>query len=254
MPASFHPARICSSIKLMMSRSVTALVGTTRSAPLLGALAAGAASAACVLTPAALPGQTAGVAGYSKTIVATGCSASTFTITSGSLPTGMSLNASTGVLSGTPATAGTVNFTVSYNGTAQPYTFYVWSSSITCSPVTLAATIHQGTQLYPPTLNGIEGQTTAGGAVPNYSGARLLWTSSALSNAQRILFSTAASWVVVLVVVVAVNDKNIDAIRHSANAILRLRHGERLRNFAEHYEVDVGMSTAGLVESALPCG
>ncbi|MGN7737091.1 Ig-like domain repeat protein [Ensifer sp. 22564] len=69
------------------------------------------------LSPAAgpLPGGTTDVA-YSQSMTASlGTAPYTYglTITSGTLPTGLSFNAATGTLSGTPTTTGTVNFSVS---------------------------------------------------------------------------------------------------------------------------------------------
>ena len=50
---------------------------------------------------------------YSQTLSATGGTAPyTFSITAGSLPTGLTLNGATGVVSGTPSTAGTSTFTI----------------------------------------------------------------------------------------------------------------------------------------------
>ncbi len=64
------------------------------------------------LSPTSLPSGTQGAA-YSQTISALGgISPYTYSITSGSLPTGISLNSSTGVISGTPSVSGTYSFTV----------------------------------------------------------------------------------------------------------------------------------------------
>ena len=65
-----------------------------------------------------LPNATTGIA-YSQTIPATGGSGSgyTFTVSSGSLPPGLSLS-SGGVLSGTATTAGSYNFTVQVTDSA----------------------------------------------------------------------------------------------------------------------------------------
>ncbi len=59
-----------------------------------------------------LPAGTVGAA-YNRTFTANGGSAPySFSIGAGALPTGLSLNAATGVLSGTPATSGTFSFEV----------------------------------------------------------------------------------------------------------------------------------------------
>jgi len=56
---------------------------------------------------------------YSYPVTATGSPAPTYTVTSGSLPVGLTLNGTTGVISGTPTTPGSSTFTLTVtNGTA----------------------------------------------------------------------------------------------------------------------------------------
>ena len=71
-----------------------------------------AASADLVITTTSLPNGQIGVA-YSQTLAATGgATPYTWSVYSGSLPPGLTLGSSTGVISGTPTTSGTSNFTV----------------------------------------------------------------------------------------------------------------------------------------------
>jgi hypothetical protein len=72
-----------------------------------------------IVTNSPLASATTNVA-YSQTLLAAGGSIPyTWSLVSGSLPTGLSLNTATGVLSGTPTAAGTANFTVQVRDSAQ---------------------------------------------------------------------------------------------------------------------------------------
>lgn len=63
------------------------------------------------ITTDSLPNGTEGTS-YSQTLTATGTAPITWSVTSGYLPTGLTLNESTGLISGTPTSEGTSNFTV----------------------------------------------------------------------------------------------------------------------------------------------
>jgi hypothetical protein len=69
------------------------------------------ASGATPTVVTSLPQATLGQA-YSQTLVSGGAPPYTLTVTSGSLPAGLTFTASTGVLSGTPTTGGTFSFSV----------------------------------------------------------------------------------------------------------------------------------------------
>jgi hypothetical protein len=76
-----------------------------------GCSAAGASCPVITLSPPTLPNGTVAVA-YAQTIAGSGGTAPyTFTVNSGALPTGLVLSP-TGVLTGTPTSAGTFNFTI----------------------------------------------------------------------------------------------------------------------------------------------
>ncbi|HMZ17883.1 MAG TPA: putative Ig domain-containing protein, partial [Blastocatellia bacterium] len=93
------------------------------------------------LTPASLPAGQAGVA-YSQTLSVTPAGSYAFAIVTGSLPSGLTLNASTGVISGLPSTTGSFNFTVKAqtasgcNGT-QAYSLTINCPTIALSPAGL---------------------------------------------------------------------------------------------------------------------
>ncbi|WP_093286165.1 putative Ig domain-containing protein [Pseudoxanthomonas sp. CF125] len=95
------------------------------------------------IAPATLPNPVPGVA-YSQTLTASGGVAPyAFSLTTGSLPVGMSFS-SAGVLSGTPAMTGTFNFTVTVqdaNGQsgARAYSVTIATPTLTLTPTTLPA-------------------------------------------------------------------------------------------------------------------
>jgi uncharacterized protein YhjY with autotransporter beta-barrel domain len=122
------------------------------------------------LTPATLPNATAEAA-YTTTLTAAGGTAPyTFSVSSGSLPAGLILNASTGVLSGTTNVAGSFTFGIkvadSSTGTGAPfsatnsYTLSVGAPAIALTPGTLSA---------PKVATAYSQQLTASGGVAPYA-------------------------------------------------------------------------------------
>jgi hypothetical protein len=117
----------------------TDITGATRNAttPDMGAFEFDVTCPTVTFTPAAgaLPAGTVGTA-YSQTISQTGLTGTlTWSISAGTLPAGLSINSSTGVISGTPTATGLSNFTVQVtDGTCSATAAY--SINVTCPTVT----------------------------------------------------------------------------------------------------------------------
>ncbi|GLQ86469.1 putative Ig domain-containing protein [Dyella flagellata] len=102
------------------------------------------------VSPSTLPGATQN-SSYSQTVTATGgTSPYTYAVTSGTLPSGLTLNANTGAVSGTPTVYGNYSFTITatdssggtgpYSGSAN-YTLAVTAST----PIITTASVANGT-------------------------------------------------------------------------------------------------------------
>ncbi|MBR7635740.1 putative Ig domain-containing protein [Janthinobacterium lividum] len=136
-------------------------------------------SATVSLTPATLPNPTA-EAVYTTTLTAAGGTAPyTFSVSSGTLPAGLSLNAATGVLSGTTNVAGSFPFSIkvtdSSTGTGAPfsatnsYTVTVGAPTITVTPATLPAATVATAYSQPLSASGgvaPYAYTVSGGSLP----------------------------------------------------------------------------------------
>jgi len=130
-----------------------------------------------VITTASLPNGTAGTS-YNQKIVSTGTAPVTYSVTSGSLPTGLSLSSasSTGTVSGTPTVTGTFNFTVTATDGStthctgsQAYSVTIGCGTITVLPATLLNVAIGVPYNQTVTASGAIGSTTfglTGGALP----------------------------------------------------------------------------------------
>ncbi len=100
-------------------------------------------AAPLAITTASLPAGTVGVA-YSATLTASGGTPPyTWSLASGSLPAGLTLNSS--AISGTPTAAGTANFTVQVFDSASPAANITKALSITVAAAATAVTIWPST-------------------------------------------------------------------------------------------------------------
>ena len=127
------------------------------------------------LSPASMPGGSIGVA-YSQTISASPAGGGySYAVTTGTLPAGLSLNSSTGILSGTPSTAGSFTFRVTGTGFSgctgsRDYTVVIGGGG--CPAITLPASLPNGSvgQLYNAAATaspaGLYSYTVTGGSVP----------------------------------------------------------------------------------------
>ncbi|HMX24411.1 MAG TPA: Ig-like domain repeat protein [Blastocatellia bacterium] len=92
------------------------------------------------LTPTALPGGTLGTT-YNQAVMASPAAPAgsySYSVSSGVLPTGLTLNAATGVITGTPTSSGTFNFTITAAAGACA-TSRGYSVTIACTNITLAS-------------------------------------------------------------------------------------------------------------------
>ncbi|ATQ44118.1 putative Ig domain-containing protein [Caulobacter mirabilis] len=128
------------------------------------------------VSPTTLPNGTTATA-YSQTVTATGGTAPrTFSVTSGTLPTGLSLDGATGAISGTLTAANTYNFTITATDNlgfigSRAYTVVVANPVITLSPAAGALPGGTGGVAYSQTFTASGGQGThsvaqTGGTLP----------------------------------------------------------------------------------------
>lgn len=123
-----------------------------------------ATPSALVVSTTSLPSGTIGAA-YSATLQVSGGTAPyTWSIASGNIPAGLSLNTNTGLISGTPTASGTANFTASVTDSESPAQTKSVTLSIAIAPAAApltitSSTLPSGTQnsMYTSTLQATGG-------------------------------------------------------------------------------------------------
>ncbi|WP_159845760.1 putative Ig domain-containing protein [Brevundimonas sp. G8] len=130
--------------------TITATDSATGAGPYSGsrAYALTVNAAALTLAPSNLPGGQSGVV-YSQALTAAGGVAPySYAVTAGALPTGLTLNASTGAIDGTPTAQGTFNFTAAATDSStgagpvsvsQAYSVVIAAPTIVIAPASLSA-------------------------------------------------------------------------------------------------------------------
>ncbi len=124
---------------------------------------------AITLAPATLPNGQIGSA-YSQTIIASGSAALpyTYSVSSGALPPGLSLNPATGAITGSPSTIGTFNFTIratDTNGCFGIRLYTIVIAAAACPVITLSPTSLPSGQI----AVGYNQAVTASGGVAPYA-------------------------------------------------------------------------------------
>ncbi|MBB2775704.1 UNVERIFIED_ORG: outer membrane autotransporter protein [Comamonas terrigena] len=151
----------------IVSFQITATDSTTGTGPAsqTGNYTLTIAAPTITVNPGTLPNATIG-AGYSQTVSASGGTAPYgYTVSTGSLPTGLTLNSANGSISGTPTAQGSFSFTITATDTntftsARSYTVTVQVSAPTAPPVTVSTGPNQPVTIH-ATANATGGPFTA---------------------------------------------------------------------------------------------
>ncbi|WP_027485765.1 putative Ig domain-containing protein [Rhodanobacter sp. OR87] len=141
-------------------RATDSSTGTGAPFTMSGNYTLAVAAPTITLSPGTLPAPAVGNA-YSQAITASEASPSTFTynVSSGLLPTGLSLNVNSGVISGTPTAGGSFNFTLTATDSggftgSQAYSVTVGAGTVVLAPAALANATAETPYTHTFTANG----------------------------------------------------------------------------------------------------
>ncbi|CAJ0793742.1 hypothetical protein LMG19083_02478 [Ralstonia psammae] len=154
------------------------------------------AAPSVTVSPTTLPNPAIATA-YSQTVTAAnGTAPYTYSITAGTLPVGLSLNSSTGAITGTPTAGGTFNFIITATdansfAASRAYSVVIGAATVTVNPATVAAA--QVTTAYSQTFSATGGTApytyaVSAGALP--AGLSLNASTGVLSGTPATLGSS----------------------------------------------------------------
>jgi uncharacterized repeat protein (TIGR03803 family) len=139
------------------------------------------------ITTTSLPSGTVSVP-YSATLAATGgLPPYTWAVTQGSLPAGLTLNASTGMISGTPTTAGTSDFTVQVSDSESPpgIASAPLSITVTATPVFLISASPSSLSV----VQGNHGTSTITTTIGNGFNSAITLSASGMPSGATVSFN-----------------------------------------------------------------
>ncbi|HAQ59690.1 MAG TPA: hypothetical protein DCR63_04465, partial [Microbacterium sp.] len=142
--------------RLLARTAAVTLISDTISRPSGCSVTGGTVTSSPTITSAAPHAGTAGT-DYSYTVTASGTPAPSYSITSQALPAGLGLDATSGVISGTPTTPGTYTFTVTAANGAEPAASATYTIPIAAPTAAVAAgeqLAESGSELLRPIVFG----------------------------------------------------------------------------------------------------
>lgn len=185
-------------------------------APDVGAFELGATGTAPQITSSAPPNGSFGVS-YNHTVVATGAPVPSFSISAGSLPPGLTLDAGSGVISGIPSSVGVSSGTVSASngiGAAATQNFEISITAVAPGPPTGVVATRGNASV---SVSFVSPVNTGGSAISSYEAT--CGTQSASGTAAPIVVTNLSNGVAVTCTVIATNAAGSSVPSAASNSV-----------------------------------